>query len=348
MPRLKRRRPEGGTRLARCRFALSASTRQLSSDGLLRLGRLLLARGYQFTTPTPATHQLVNSREGNQQARSVGDVFGWSRPFESKVLPEEVFAAARDAGACEALKDTRLWRPLVRFSSLNGLLFAHSAFPTTDQNAVFFGPDSYRFVRAIERHAVSAQRIVDVGCGSGVAGIALAKRSIGTAPVVLADINDDALLLAGVNAQLASVEAEIVNSDVMRNVSGQFDLVIANPPYLLDDAQRVYRDGGGAYGERLALRIVREAIERLNTMPRGGRLLLYTGVAIVDGRDTFLSRVRPELTRADVDFDYEELDPDVFSEELERPQYAHVERIAAVLLRVQVAGSAQCTGPFRT
>ena len=31
-------------------------------------------------------------------------------------------------------------------------------------------------------------------------------------------------------------------------------------------------------------------------------------------------------------FDYRELDPDVFGEELDRPAYAHVERIAVVAL----------------
>jgi hypothetical protein len=35
---------------------------------------------------------------------------------------------------------------------------------------------------------------------------------------------------------------------------------------------------------------------------------------------------------------YEELDPDVFGEELEQAQYAQVERIAAVGLRVRLTG----------
>jgi methylase of polypeptide subunit release factors len=131
----------------------------------------------------------------------------------------------------------------------------------------------------------------------------------------------------------------------LAEVSGNFDLVIANPPYLLDDAQRVYRDGGGEYGEQLAVRITREAIERLSTT-QGGRLLLYTGAAIVNGRDMFLSAVQAALSRSGVEYCYEELDSDVFSEELERPAYADVERIAAVLLRVQVTqGGQRASGP---
>jgi SAM-dependent methyltransferase len=310
-----------------------------SPAGLVQLGRQLREAGYRFTTPTPATHRLVNGRPSNQRARSVRDVFGWNRPFEPSVLPPELFEATRAAGACAPL-GAGLWQARVRFSSLNDLLFAHSPFPTGSRDAVFFGPDSYRFVRAVEQYALSARRIVDVGCGSGVGGIALASRGIGVAPVVLTDINPDALRLAGVNAQLASTEVELVQGDVLAQVNGCFDLVIANPPYLRDDAQRVYRDGGGEYGEQLAVRITREAVQRLGTT-QGGRLLLYTGAAIVNGRDMFLSAVQAALDRSGVEYCYDELDPDVFSEELERPAYADVERIAAVLLRVHVPREGQ-------
>ncbi|HEY0465273.1 MAG TPA: class I SAM-dependent methyltransferase, partial [Polyangiaceae bacterium] len=280
---------------------------------------------------------LVNSRPSNRLARSVRDVFGWSRQFEPDLLPPQLFEAMRRADACAPVAGSELWQPCIRFSTLNGLLFAHSAFPTVESNAVFFGPDSYRFVRAIEREASAAERIVDVGCGTGVGGISLAQRGFGVAPVVLADINHDALRLAEVNAQLASVRAETVDSDVLQGVQGEFDLVIANPPYLRDAAHRIYRDGGGQFGEQLARRIVRETVDRLGAMRRGGRLLLYTGAAIVAGEDCFLRAVRDELARPGVDYSYEELDPDVFSEELERAAYGHVERIAAVLLRVHVA-----------
>lgn len=317
--------------------ATAAPDRWQQREPLLALGRALQGMGYEFTTVTPTTHQLVNSRASNQVARSVRDVFGWSRPFVPSALPQPLFAAMSAAEACEPVPGGRWWRPLVRFSTLNSLLFAHSAFPTTGRDSVFFGPDSHRFVGAVQRAARAAQRVVDVGCGSGVGGIALAARGLGVAPVVLADINPDALRLAAVNAELASVPFETVRSDVLRDVRGEFDLVIANPPYLLDDARRVYRDGGGAHGEQLAVRITREAIDRLRTMTDGGRLLLYTGSAIVDGTDTFMSAVREQLSRRGVRYNYEELDPDVFAEELQRPAYANVERIAAVFLQVEVS-----------
>ncbi len=45
-----------------------------------------------------------------------------------------------------------LWRSRVRWSSLGDLLLVHSAWPTDSSDAVFFGPDSYRFAQLIEDH----------------------------------------------------------------------------------------------------------------------------------------------------------------------------------------------------
>jgi hypothetical protein len=99
-----------------------------------------------------------------------------------------------------------------------------------------------------------------------------------------------------------------------------------------DDAERLYRDGGGRYGEALSVRIARESLARLGTR---GTLILYTGAAIVDGVDQFYLALKPTLEACGGEVTYEELDPDVFGEELERPNYARVERIAAVGLRVR-------------
>ena len=143
-------------------------------------------------------------------------------------------------------------------------------------------------------------------------------------------MSPSASALAAVNVRAAGLEAvTMVESDLFAAVEGELDLVIANPPYLVDAEHRTYRDGGGARGTDLAERIVREGLPRLAP---GGRLVLYTGVPIVDGRDPFRDAIAPLLTG--VRARYRELDPDVFGEELERPAYADVERIAAVALVV--------------
>ena len=120
---------------------------------------------------------------------------------------------------------------------------------------------------------------------------------------------------------------------MLQGIERSPDVVIANPPYLRDALARSYRDGGGEYGEGLAVRITKEALARLS--PRG-RLLLYSGAAVVNGRDTLLSALEPALGAAQAAFTYEELDPDVFGEELELPHYSDVDRLAAVALQLTV------------
>lgn len=297
----------------------------LAFDSLVELGRLLVAEGYSFVTPTPSTHLRVLRRRGSHAA-DLRDVFGWNRPFDADLLPAEMLACLRAAGCCR--NEGQRMRATVRVSSCEGHLFFHSAFPTVEHDAVFFGPDSYRFAAAVERHAPHSLRIVDVGCGTGIGGIVVASRA---RQLVLADVSERALFFARVNATLAGLSPEIVQSDVLDGVEGDIDLVIANPPYLLDHAHRLYRDGGGELGEGLAVRIVRDGLARLSA---GGSLIVYTGTAIVDGNDSFLRAVSPVLDRPGLSVAYEELDPDVFGEELDDPDYVDVERLAAVLLRV--------------
>jgi SAM-dependent methyltransferase len=300
-----------------------------AAQALVELGRALVEHDYEFVTVTPATHARMLQRRG-EHATDLRDVFGWSRPFDADLLPRAMLELLRASGCCAA-EGTRL-RSTIRFASFESHLFAHSAYPTLEQDAVFFGPDSYRFAAAVMRHAPHSQRIVDVGCGTGVGGIVVASRG---RQLVLADVSERALFFAHVNAQLAGIAPELVHSDVLDAVDGDIDLVIANPPYLLDDAGRTYRDGGGELGEGLAVRIVDQALQRLSP---GGSLIVYTGTPIVDGCDIFLRAVSPILARSHATACYEELDPDVFGEELERPEYSDVERIAAVLLRVTVDG----------
>jgi hypothetical protein len=302
--------------------------------------RTLLARlsalHYRFITVTPETHARVNGRPGNERARSLRDVFGWNRSFSPDVLPAGLFDVMRAADACRAEADGS-WRATLRVASLGHQLFFHSAFPTLEHDAVFFGPDSYRFARAVQSMGVTATRAVDVGCGSGVGGIVLGHCAGLAAPVVLADINESALRLARINAEVAGISAEVVKSDVLGEVEGAVDLVIANPPYLADAAGRSYRDGGGASGAALSARMVKEALVRLDR-DGGGSLLMYTGVAMRADGDPFWGLIQDDLERSGARFDYEELDPDLFNSELERPVYADTERIAAVLLRVTLGG----------
>lgn len=299
---------------------------------LAAVGGWLREGGYRFTTVTPATHAEVNARAEACIAQSFADIFGWSRPFAHTLLPQSVIELLERG---EALSRAGiLLKSKVRFSTIGELLFMHSAFPTSESDAVFFGPDTYRFARFIEQalgrlHLDAQPRIIfDMGCGSGAGGLFARTCVPGGGELVLADINARALHCAWVNTRLAgATKVTFRQGDLYRAIAGSADLIVANPPYLVDADARVYRNGGGALGSDLSLRIVREGLLRLRP---GGALILYTGAPIVAGVDTLRAELTREAQAAQVTLTYEELDPDVFGEELRRPPYTGVDRIAAV------------------
>jgi release factor glutamine methyltransferase len=75
-------------------------------------------------------------------------------------------------------------------------------------------------------------QMLDVGCGSGVIGLSLAAAKPGS-HVTLVDVSEDALALTRENAEKNGLSnVEISRSDLLDQVSGSFDLIVANLPYV--------------------------------------------------------------------------------------------------------------------
>jgi methylase of polypeptide subunit release factors len=302
-----------------------------NANALLALGTALRQAGYRFMTVTPSTHRRINNRPGNERAHELRGVFGWSRPFDRALLPASVLALMADAGVLEETEDGL--RSLVRVATLDDMLLFHSAWPTRDDDSVFFGPDSYRFVTAMRRGfafvGAGPVRAVDIGCGGGAGALTIA-RAFPHAEVIGADVNQKALELAMVNGRLnGASNFALARSDLFDGLQGDFDLVVSNPPFVVDPDARRYRHGGGERGAELSRRIVEQSLGRLR---RGGSLMLYTGVALSGPGDHFLDSLRPTLAAQCDTWTYEELDPDIFGGQLGEPGYEDVERIAAVWL----------------
>lgn len=331
------------------RHELAAAPAAATRDGsahhtLLALGRLLAGAGYRHTAISAASHQHVVRRQGAAEqpplkggAAALKHVFGLSGRFSADDLDPAVWGAMN--GAAIVRRDGSGWRSKLRVATLgsdDGLLFFHSAWPTVEDDAVFFDPDTYRFLRALRPALLQGpvRRAIDIGCGAG-AGAVLIARHWPAAEVLAVDLNVKALTLTAVNADLAGAHrVRPVRSDILDRVEGDFDLIVAHPPYLLDPCGRPLRHGGGVHGEQRSFDIVSAAIGRLAP---GGRLLLYTGVAMVDGVDPLLSRLPALLgsSGSALQWRYEEIDPDIHGDELLEAGYEQTERIAAVWLEVQ-------------
>jgi len=91
-------------------------------------------------------------------------------------------------------------------------------------------PETEHLVETALQRAPRARRIVDIGTGSGAIGITLALE-LGV-PVTLTDISLDALAVAKENAFRLNAEAAFLCCDLGAALTGPFDLVVSNPPYI--------------------------------------------------------------------------------------------------------------------
>ncbi len=95
-------------------------------------------------------------------------------------------------------------------------------------------PPSDDSILLIESLDVSpGERVLEVGCGSGVVSIHCAVNGCAVTAV---DINPRAVDLARANAEANGLSFPIRESDVYENVEGVFDTIVFNLPYLpVDD-----------------------------------------------------------------------------------------------------------------
>lgn len=90
----------------------------------------------------------------------------------------------------------------------------------------------------------NGETFLEIGCGTGVVSIAVAKRAKNGIGV---DINDKAVENSKQNAEVQGVgNVEFLRSNVFENVRGKFDVIICNPPYtkheVRDNIDRMFWD----------------------------------------------------------------------------------------------------------
>jgi release factor glutamine methyltransferase len=85
--------------------------------------------------------------------------------------------------------------------------------------------------KVIDLRPAEGARIIDVGTGSGCIGITISVELPRTR-VTLTDVSFEALQTACINAVRLGATVDIACMDLLEAVSGSFDLIVCNPPYV--------------------------------------------------------------------------------------------------------------------
>lgn len=130
--------------------------------------------------------------------------------------------------------------------------------------------------------APESGRVLDIGTGSGCIAISIALERPDL-HMVAADVSEEALVVARENDKALGAKLDLVHSDLFANITGHFDLIVSNPPYISREESlmpevalhepdvALYSDeGGNEIYKRLAL----ESAEYLR---RDGRLAVELG-----------------------------------------------------------------------
>lgn len=144
--------------------------------------------------------------------------------------------------------------------------------------------DTEILVEEAMRYLHDGMRILDLCTGSGCILLSLLHYSNDCEGVGV-DISQEALRVAAQNAELLDIKADFLKSDLYEKVTGKFDLLVSNPPYIerkviptLMEEVREYDPyialDGGEDGLDFYRRIIGGAQDYLK---RGGQILMEIG-----------------------------------------------------------------------
>lgn len=91
--------------------------------------------------------------------------------------------------------------------------------------------DTETLVEEVMRYLHDGMRVLDVCTGSGCILLSLLRYSNDCVGVGC-DLSEDALAVARENASRLGLEAEFVQSDLLKEIEGKYEIIVSNPPYI--------------------------------------------------------------------------------------------------------------------
>ncbi|WP_423832305.1 peptide chain release factor N(5)-glutamine methyltransferase [Streptococcus equinus] len=171
-----------------------------------------------------------------------------------------------------------------------------------DERVLIPRPETEELVDLVLKENSKADlQILDIGTGSGAIAISL-KSARPDWHVTASDISSEALQLAKENSERNQASLDFIESDVFNQISGKFDVIISNPPYIAYDDEDEVGVNVLASEPHLALfadedgfAIYRRIIEGASSyLTENGKLYFEIGYKQGDGMRRLLAQHFPE------------------------------------------------------
>ncbi|WP_045797965.1 peptide chain release factor N(5)-glutamine methyltransferase [Streptococcus equinus] len=171
-----------------------------------------------------------------------------------------------------------------------------------DERVLIPRPETEELVDLVLKENSKADlQILDIGTGSGAIAISL-KSARPDWHVTASDISSEALQLAKENSERNQASVDFIESDVFNQISGKFDVIISNPPYIAYDDEDEVGVNVLASEPHLALfadedgfAIYRRIIEGASShLTENGKLYFEIGYKQGDGMRRLLAQHFPE------------------------------------------------------
>lgn len=139
----------------------------------------------------------------------------------------------------EVLKIDKIVERLQRFEPIQYILGETEFYGlpfTVNQDVLIPRPETEELVELIlNENKESKPRILDIGTGSGCIAVSLQKH-IHESSVTAWDISEKALAVAALNSKSNSVNVTFNQVDILSDypTNQHFDIIVSNPPYVLD------------------------------------------------------------------------------------------------------------------
>lgn len=168
---------------------------------------------------------------------------------------------------------------------------------TVDENVLIPRGETELLVEEILK--LKPASLLDVGCGSGCIAIAVAKN-FPQCEVAACDISPAALVISKKNMENHVVSIRLFQSDLLENVSGDFEIIAANLPYIPDSDTEVeagvkaFEPHRALFGGETGLEIITRLLQQIAKLPHPPRfVLLEIGVKQAEELEKIISTVMP-------------------------------------------------------